>query len=347
MLNIKAVKVDNEMLSIIAEIDEFKGAWNVSYKDRPSQLYGLRTLATIESIGSSNRIEGNKLSDSEVEAFLSRINRKSFASRDEEEVAGYAELMGDIYDNYEVIPFNESYVKQLHQILLKYSAKDEWHRGEYKKFPNIVAAYDAQGIQMGIVFETSTPFDTPEQMRQLVKTTRNILEDKAIHPLIAIGLFIVHFLAIHPFQDGNGRLSRALTSLMLLKSDYIYVPYSSMESIIETGKEGYYRALRQTQHSFGGDYNYTPWLMFFLRSLQKQKLRLETKLRNINAAGEIDRLDSDILTLFSARPKLAIHEIADMLDKNINTIKKRVYGLVDAGHLKKSGKTKGVWYERR
>lgn len=343
MLNIKALKVDNEMLSIIAEINEFKGAWNVLYKDRPSQLHSLRTLATIESIGSSNRIEGNKLSDSEVEAFLSRINRKSFVSRDEEEVAGYAKLIEDIYDNYEIIPFNESYIKQLHQILLKYSAKDEWHRGEYKKFPNHIAAYDARGKQAGIVFETSTPFDTPEQMRQLVKTTQNILADKIVHPLIAIGLFIVHFLAIHPFQDGNGRLSRALTSLMLLKSAYSYVPYSSMESIIEASKEGYYRALRQTQQSFR---DYTPWLMFFLRSLQKQKLRLEGKLRNINAADEIDQLDSDILALFDAKPKLAMHEIAGMLDKNINTLKKRVYGLVNAGQLKKSGKTKGVWYER-
>lgn len=346
MLNIKVLKVYNEMLSIIAEIDEFKGSWNVLYKDRPAQLHSLRTLSTIESIGSSNRIEGNKLSDKEVEVFLSRINRKSFASRDEEEVAGYAELMDDIYDNYEVIPFNESYIKQLHQILLKYSAKDERHRGEYKKFPNNVAAYDAQGNQVGIVFGTSTPFDTPEQMRQLVKTTQNILEDKAVHPLIAIGLFIVHFLAIHPFQDGNGRLSRALTSLLLLKSGYLYVPYSSMESIIEASKEGYYRALRQTQTSFLGDYDYTPWLMFFLRSLQKQKLRLEAKLQNISVSGEMDQLDSDILALFDNKSKLTIHEIADMIGKNINTVKKRVYGLVEAGQLKKFGKTKGVWYER-
>jgi Fic family protein len=345
MLNIKALKVDNEILSLIAEIDEFKGSWGISYKDNPPELRSLRTLATIESVGSSNRIEGNKLSDKEVDAFLSRIKRQSFASRDEEEVAGYAELMEDIYDNYDLIPFNESHIKHLHQILLKYSSKDEHHRGEYKKFPNNVAAYNAEGKQIGIVFETSTPFDTPEQMRQLVKITQNILEDRAVHPLIMIGLFIVHFLAIHPFQDGNGRLSRALTSLLLMKNEYLYIPYSSLESIIEASKEGYYRTLRQTQQSFHGDYDYTPWLSFFLRSLQKQKRRLEAKLLNIKVYNDLDPLDSDILALFNGKAKLTMQEIAQMLNKNINTIKQRVFGLVDAGKLKKFGKTKGSWYE--
>ena len=347
MINLKTLKVDNEMLSIIAEIDEFKGSWNVLYKEEPEQLRTLRTLATIESIGSSNRIEGNKLSDREVEEFLSRINRKSFASRDEEEVAGYAELMNDIYDNYEVIPFTENYIKQLHKTLLKYSSKDERHRGEYKKLSNNVAAYDADGNQIGIVFETASPFDTPEQMRNLIQETKHIFEDKAAHPLLTIGMFVVHFLAIHPFQDGNGRISRALTTLLLLKSGYLYVSYSSMESIIEASKEGYYRALRQTQTSFKDKYNYTPWLMFFLRSLQKQKIRLENKLKDISSSTSIalDQLNTDILSLFNGKQKLTVKEIADTLEQNINTIKKRVIELVAMGKLNKFGSTKGAWYE--
>lgn len=348
MINLKALKVDSEMLSIIAEIDEFKGSWNVLYKEEPEQLRTLRTLATIESIGSSNRIEGNKLSDKEVEEFLSRVNRKSFASRDEEEVAGYAELMNDIYDNYEVIPFNENYIKQLHQILLKYSSKDEKHRGEYKKLANDVVAKDASGKVIGTVFETASPFDTPPQMRELVKEVRDLLEDRAIHPLLTIGLFVVHFLAIHPFQDGNGRLSRALTTLLLLKSGYLYIPYSSMESIIEASKEGYYRALRQTQTSFKDKYNYTYWLMFFLRSLQKQKIRLDDKVKNINsipATIALDQLNTDILHLFSKKQKLTSREIADELGLNLNTIKKRVIELVDLGKLNKFGSTRGAWYE--
>lgn len=348
MINLKALTVDSEMLSIIAEIDEFKGSWNVLYKEEPEQLRTLRTLATIESIGSSNRIEGNKLSDKEVEELLSRINRKSFSSRDEEEVAGYAELMNDIYDNFEVIPFTENYIKQLHQILLNYSSKDEKHRGEYKKLANNVGAYDANGKLIGIVFETATPFDTPENMKELVKETREALEDRIIHPILAIGLFVVHFLAIHPFQDGNGRLSRALTTLLLLKSGYLYVPYSSMESIIEASKEGYYRALRQTQKSFKDKYDYTPWLMFFLRSLQKQKIRLAEKLKNIKtdkASTVLDQLNSDIMSLFNKKPKLTTKEIAEELEQNQKTIKKRVADLVALGLLNKFGSTKAAWYE--
>lgn len=348
MINLKALTVDSEMLSIIAEIDEFKGSWNVLYKEKPEQLRTLRTLATIESIGSSNRIEGNKLSDKEVEELLSQINRKSFSSRDEEEVAGYAELMNDIYDNFEVIPFTENYIKQLHQILLKYSSKDEKHRGEYKKLANNVGAYDKNGKLIGIVFETATPFDTPENMKELVKEIREALEDRIIHPLLAIGLFVVHFLAIHPFQDGNGRLSRALTTLLLLKSGYLYVPYSSMESIIEASKEGYYRALRQTQKSFKDKYDYTLWLMFFLRSLQKQKIRLAEKLKNIKTvkpSTALDQLNSDILSLFNKKPKLTTREIAEELEQNLKTIKKRVADLVALGLLNKFGSTKAAWYE--
>lgn len=348
MINLKALKVDNEMLSIIAEIDEFKGSWNVLYKEEPEQLRTLRSLATIESIGSSNRIEGNKLSDKEVEEFLSRVNRESFASRDEEEVAGYAELMNNIYDNYEVIPFTENYIKQLHQILLKFSSKDEKHRGDYKKLANDVVAKDAKGKIIGTIFETSSPFDTPEEMKALVKETREILEDKIVHPLLAIGLFVVHFLAIHPFQDGNGRLSRVLTTLLLLKSSYLYVPYSSMESIIEASKEGYYKALRQSQVSFKKNYDYTPWLMFFLRSLQKQKVRLDDKLKKIASkpsATALDQLNSDILYLFNKKQKLTTKEIAEALDQNIKTIKKRVADLVAMEKLNKFGSTKAAWYE--
>lgn len=286
MINLKSVKISTEILSIIAQIDEFKGAWNVLQNRTPERLTALKKIATIESVGSSNRIEGNKLTDKEVETILSNIKRQSFATRDEQEVIGYAKLMDDIFDNYEVIPFNENYIKQLHQILLSYCDKDEAHRGEYKKLSNTVMAFDAQGKEIGIVFETSTPFETHEQMRALVNQTRELMEDKALHPIILIALFIVHFLAIHPFQDGNGRLSRALTTLLLLKTGYSYVPYTSMETIIEESKAGYYKALRQTQTTFKSSVDYEPWLMFFLKAMQKQKLRLENKI-NIEKPTDI------------------------------------------------------------
>jgi Fic family protein len=349
MLNIKNIKITPQMLKQIAELDEFKGAWTGFVRMRPEQLQALKKVSTIESIGSSNRIEGNKLSDEEVEKLLSHIHRKSFKSRDEEEVAGYAELMNLVFDDYSVIPLSESYIKQLHQILLHYVGKDEKHRGEYKKLSNVVAAYDPSGKEIGIVFETASPFDTPHLMEELVEWTRKNLDDSLLHPLIVIGVFIVHFLAIHPFQDGNGRLSRALTAMLLLKKSYAYVPYSSIESIIENSKEGYYRALCRTQTEIWNDkVDYEPWLSFFLTTLQKQKRHLENKI-TIMASDEtkLGKTARTILKLFENKMEWSIPDIAKTLELNINTTAKTIKSLVDAGYLTKHGTTKGAWYEKR
>jgi len=343
------IKVTSQMMVQIAELDEFKGAWTGFTELQPEQLKVLKKVSTIESIGSSNRIEGNKLTDEEIENLLSRINKKSFKSRDEEEVAGYAELMDTVFDNYSVIPLTENYIKQLHKILLKYTGKDARHRGEYKKLSNSVAAYDSSGKEIGIVFETASPFDTPRLMEELTEWTRKNLEDPFFHPLIVIGVFVVHFLAIHPFQDGNGRLSRALTTMLLLKKGYDYVPYSSIESVIEAAKEGYYRALRRTQKNiWKSKVNYEPWLSYFFTTLQKQKRHLESKINSM--AGDdvkLTRNQKAILELFDEKPELGISEITAQLDINFETIKKNLKVLTDSGYLLKHGTTKGAWYEVR
>ena len=366
-MNLKNVVITPQMLVQIAELDEFKGAWTGLARLRPEQLKALKKVSTIESIGSSNRIEGNALSDEEVETLLSRINRKSFSSRDEEEVAGYADLMNLIFDDYAAIPLSENYIKQLHQTLLRYASKDERHRGDYKTLSNSVVALDADGKEVGIVFKTATPFDTPRLMEELVEWTRKNLDDPLSHPLIVIGMFIVHFLAIHPFQDGNGRLSRALTALLLLKKGYAYIPYSSMESVIEACKEGYYRALRRTQKNIWGDkVDYEPWLSFFLTTLQKQKRHLESKIAmapmmiaeappppSADTAGGrgssitlLSRNQRTILALFDGKREWSSSEIASHLAMNIETTKKSIKALVERGHLVKHGTTKGAWYEK-
>jgi len=349
MINIKDIKITPEMLSIIAELDEFKGAWTGFERLRPEQLKALRRVSTIESVGSSNRIEGNKLSDLEVEKLLSRIEIKSFKSRDEEEVAGYAELMNTVFDNYAVIPLSENYIQQLHRILLKFVGKDEKHRGEYKKLPNSVAAYDKDGKEIGIVFETASPFDTPRFMEDLIDWTRKNLDDTFLHPLIVIGVFIVHFLAIHPFQDGNGRLSRVLTVLLLLKKNYAYVPYASIESFIEVSKEGYYLALRKTQKNiWGSNVDYEPWLSFFITALLKQKRHLEIKVESMSKDDtKLGRNARAILDLFNNKPEWSAPDIAMRLGLNINTAAKIIKKLVEDGYLAKHGTTRGAWYEKR
>lgn len=349
MPNIKDIKITPPMLAVITEIEAFKASWNGFTHLRPEQLKTLRKVSTIESIGSSNRIEGNKLSDFEIEKLLSRMNITSFKSRDEEEVVGYAKLMETIFDDYTVIPFSENYIKQLHKILLQYTGKDAKHRGEYKKLSNAVAAYDTKGKKIGVIFETAAPFDTPRLMAELIEWTQKNLNDPFLHPLIVIGVFVVHFLAVHPFQDGNGRLSRALTAMLLLKSGYAYVPYSSIESIIEACKDGYYRALRGTQKNiFSGRVDYEPWLSFFLTTLQKQKRHLENKISVI--AGDITKFGKNaraILALFDEKAEWTSLEIATDLKMNIETTKKNLKSLVNGGYLTKHGTTKGAWYEKK
>mgnify|MGYP001555661486 FL=1 len=240
MINAQNIQITPQLLSLIAEIDEFKGAWRALGQLAPEQLQSLKRVATIESIGSSTRIEGSKLSDRQVEALLSNLQIKKFDTRDEQEVAGYAEVMNTIFQHYTEISLTEIYIKQFHRDLLQYSEKDSWHRREYKRNNNHVEAFDADGKSLGIVFETASPFDTPFRMAELVEWTREAMEKKILHPLLIISVFIVEFLAIHPFQDGNGRLSRILTTWLLLSAGYAYVPYTSLEAVIENSKEGYY-----------------------------------------------------------------------------------------------------------
>ncbi|MEW8105815.1 MAG: Fic family protein, partial [Candidatus Thiodiazotropha endolucinida] len=301
-MNTDTLNITREVLSLVAELDEFKGAWRALGTLAPERLSALRHVATIESIGSSTRIEGSKLSDQEVDRLLRNIEIKKFDTRDEQEVAGYAEVMEMIFTHADDIDLTENHVKQLHRDLLVYSTKDERNRGEYKTNTNHVMAFDTEGKEIGILFETATPFDTPRLMTELVTWTREALEQKQLHPLLVIAVFTVVFLEIHPFQDGNGRLSRVLTSLLLLRSGYAYVPYSSLESVIEQTKEGYYMALRGTQGTIRtATPDWQPWVMYFLHAMQKQKARLETKIaREKILLDKLPELSVQILELAKA-----------------------------------------------
>jgi Fic family protein len=346
-MNIESIVITNEMLSLISEIDEFKGTWKALEKIAPEQLNQLQKVATIESIGSSTRIEGSKLSDKEVEQLLTNLKIQKFESRDEQEVGGYAAVMDIIFKQYTEIKLTENYIKQLHGILLQYSEKDNWHRGNYKTSPNHVVAFDEDRKQIGVVFETATPFETPLQMEQLILWTSNALEGKKVHPLLIVSVFTVVFLAIHPFQDGNGRLSRIITTYLLLVAGYVYVPYSSLEAVIEQQKQGYYLALRQTQATLKNELpNWQPWLNYFLKALKLQKQKLEIKLEREHVLlRQLPALSQKIIELTASRGKLTVGEINTILiDANRNTIKKHLENLVKTRQLIKNGNGKGTWY---
>ena len=349
MIRSEILQITPEILNLIARIEEFKGAWRALGALAPDRLSALRRVATIESIGSSTRIEGSKLSDREVERLLSNLQIKSFATRDEQEVAGYAELMNLVFSSGQDIPLSENHIKQLHQILLQYSDKDDWHRGNYKTNSNSVVAFDENGAQIGIVFETATPFDTPRLMNELLEWTRHEIDKKQLHQLLIIAVFVVVFLEIHPFQDGNGRLSRALTTLLLMQSGYAYVPYSSLESVIEHNKEAYYLALRQTQGTIRADApNWQPWLTFFLRALSEQVKRLEKKVaREKLVLATLPELSLQIVEFVREHGRITIGEAISLTGANRNTLKQHFRGLLERGHLALRGSGRGAWYELR
>lgn len=346
MIRSDSIQITPEVLGLIAQIDEFKGAWRALGTLAPDRLSALRRVATIESIGSSTRIEGSKLSDREVERLLSNLQIKSFATRDEQEVAGYAEVMDLVFSSWPEITLTENHIKQLHRDLLVYSEKDERHRGNYKTAPNSVVAFDENRVQVGIVFETATPFDTPRLMTELVTWIQDEQRNARLHPLLLIGLWVVVFLEIHPFQDGNGRLSRVLTTLLLLQAGYAYVPYASLESVIEQNKEAYYLALRQTQGTIRTDApNWQPWLLFFLRSLAEQVRRLNQKVeREKLVLAALPELSLKIVEFAREHGRITMANAILLTGTSRNTLKQHFRALVEQGHLKQHGNGRGAWY---
>ncbi|MCF6180056.1 MAG: Fic family protein, partial [Geopsychrobacter sp.] len=297
----------------------------------------------------STRIEGAKLTDAQVETLLSGLGKTSFESRDEQEVAGYAHAMDLVFEAFADLRLTENHIRQLHQTLLRYSHKDERHRGSYKTLDNHVVAFDADGHEIGVIFETTTPFDTPREMEELVAWTVKAINEEVLHPLLIIAVFVVTFLAIHPFQDGNGRLSRVLTTLLLLRAGYDYVPYASLESVIEENKDLYYKALRRTQTTLKGDEpDWEPWVGFFLRCLKKQKNNLAERLDRDQVASdddaELPEISLKILALLRTHNRQNIVQITEATGANRNTIKLRLRELVGAGKIRRHGKARATWY---
>ena len=346
MINTTSITITPDLLVLIAEVDEFKGAWRALGTLAPERLSALRRVATIESIGSSTRIEGSRLSDREVEILLANLEIKAFATRDEQEVAGYAAVMETVFAAWQDIAFTENHVRQLHRDLLVYSEKDAWHRGSYKTTPNSVAAFDEAGKQIGIVFETASPSDTPRRMEELIAWLNEARTERVLHPLLIVAIFVVVFLEIHPFQDGNGRLSRVLTTLLLLQAGYAYVPYSSLESVIEQSKEGYYLALRQTQGTIRSDApDWQPWLRFFLRAMQQQMRRLASKVeREKLLLAAMPDLALRIVDQAREHGRVTMSGAVTLTGASRNTLKEHLRMLVERRYLVQHGVGRGTWY---
>ncbi len=337
---------NQQVLQLIGFIDGFKGKWNIVEKRENRYLKELRKIATIESIGSSTRIEGATLTDQEVQQLLNDIKITKMKTRDEQEVIGYYEVLELIYDNYSRISLSESYIKQLHQLLLKHSNKDERHRGGYKHLSNKVVATYPTG-QQRTIFATTEPALVEGEMYQLIEWTNQRLNDKSIHPLIIIAAFVYDFLSIHPFQDGNGRLSRLLTTLCLLQQEYEFIQYISFENHIEQHKKDYYEALMSAQRNRGTENErIDKWMIFFLESLKTLTEKLEQKYNVFKSkGGYLNERQKQLKEFISANQPLKVGDLSVQFPEiPIATLKKDLQYLRDEQILVMIGKGKGSVY---
>lgn len=339
-------KTNQRLVQLIAHIDGFKGKWEITENLENRYLKELRKIATIESIGSSTRIEGALMTDEEVKELLNDLKITKLKTRDEQEVIGYYEVLELIYENYSEMKLSESYIKQLHQLLLKFSNKDQRHRGAYKSLSNKVVATYPTGEQRTI-FATTEPALVAGEMQELVAWTNEQLEQKSIHPLIVIGSFIYDFLSIHPFQDGNGRLSRLLTTLCLLQNEYSFVQYVSFENHIEHHKKNYYEALMSGQKNRGTkDERIDIWMIFFLESLKTLTEKLEQKYDVFKSKGAyLNDRQRLIKEYIASRQPIKVGDLAKQFPEfSLSSLKKDLQYLRQEQVLKMIGKGKGSVY---
>jgi len=342
------IKITPEMLQKIARIDELKGLWTGSVKLSPHVLKQLKMSVIITSTGASTRIEGAKMEDEEIERLIRGLKTKPPKGRDAEEVAGYADLLARIFDNYKNLKLTEGHILQFHEILLHFSSKDKIGKGKYKSSDNIVVAKGDNGQQV-VLFRPTSPYLVKKEMDDVMVWINDVLKKKNVHPILAICNFIFEFLAIHPFHDGNGRLSRALTNLLLLQAGYAYIPYISLEEIIENQQEEYYLSLRGAQrfHKTENE-DITTWILFMLDVLQKQAEKSRHLIERDQPEQELSEKQILVLRLFDDNKTLSPKDISAILKEiPLPTIKQALGRLVKLGLINRIGLGRATRYRKK
>ncbi len=343
---LKRIKLTSGILSKIAKIDEFKGLWRGSLRLSPQILGRLKKSVIITSAGASTRIEGAKIGDEEIARLLGGLKSRPPKGRDQEEVAGYADLLGRIFDNYKTLKLSEGQILQFHSLMLKFSKKDQSHRGKYKTVDNIVMARNEKGQQI-VLFRPTPPYLVKKEIDDILFWTQKQLEKNILHPLLVMANFVFEFLAIHPFEDGNGRLSRALTNFLLLKTGYSYTPYVSLEEIVEDGQTDYYLSLRATQknHKTKNE-DITPWLDFFLETLIEQTEKAKKLMEKEQPEKLLSEKQLEVYHLFNKNETLSVLEIDKKLKGKIPkvTIKQALSRLKELRLLERLGQGRSIRY---
>lgn len=338
-------EINNKIFKLISEIDALSREFQITEKLSPQTIKRLTKSVLVTSTGSSNRIEWNKLSNEEVESLYSHMNIKKFKTRDEQEVAGYLEILSMVFESYPDINFSEWVILQLHEMMLKHVEKDIGHRGKYKFWPNRVEARDYKGNLVKVVFNPTEPALTPIEMRALIDWAKQAFKEKAIHPLLIIANFIFEFLAIHPFQDGNGRTSRVLTNLLLLKNGYLFTPFVSHESLIESKKVEYYKVLAKTQQTWKTKHeDMSAWILFFLEILKKQVSKAIELSHTDNIEIHLSDIQNKVWNIILANNDISRQEIQKKTGLSDSTIKQVINKLIHMKKIERIGETRSVKY---
>lgn len=338
----------SRILSAIAKIDELKGTWVAGAKLHPQILGNLKQSVLITSTGASTRIEGARLSDEDVERLMRGISIQKFRDRDVQEVKGYYELLVHVFDSWKALHLSEGLIKSFHKELLKFVDKDQLHRGEYKRKENKVIMIDEAGQSVGILFDTTPAYLTPSAMQELVQWTQGAMSKKTYHPLLIVGSFLVEFLIIHPFEDGNGRLSRVLTNLLLLQAGYAYIPYISHEKLIEDNKPDYYMALRKSQNTFGTDHeNLEPWLSFFLEIVMQQSKRAVDLITGTRIETLLSKNQLVVWQYIQHTGETTVRDIVKNTGVSRATVKQTLVKLQAVGIIEMLGMGRGARYRKK
>ena len=332
--------IDWKLINLISKIDRFDANWTAIERKEGQSLKELKSFATVRSVGASNRIEGNKMSDEEVDVLLQEIDITKLTDRDSQEVVGYFEVLDLISESYKNISVTESHVKSLHNSLMKYSAKDQWHKGNYKIHSNAVEASFPDGTRQIIFQTTEAGFATEDAMRALLNWYNS---ESEVHILIKVASFVYDFLSVHPFQDGNGRLSRLISTLLLLQNGYRWIQYVSFEHEIENRKNEYYQVLRSCQAQRPNE-DVTDWILFFLNCLSNIQSQLMEKLQKSGLETQLLPKEKSIYTIIQNHPNIQSGEIAAKLSIPAPTVKRILSELLKKGLIEKLGNGRNVSY---
>jgi Fic family protein len=339
---VHTVKLDPSwsLINRLSEIDKFGGSWEAIEKREGAGLKHLKSIATVRSVGASTRIEGSRMTDDEVAVLLNDLRISTLEERDQQEVAGYFDTLDVISESFVDIEISESSIKGLHNILMRYNQKDEWHKGDYKQHSNMVEAIKRDGSKQIIFRPTEPGFETEDAMRRLITWYNS---DRQPHSIAKSAIFVYDFLSIHPFQDGNGRLSRLLGILLLLKNGYKWIQYVSFEHEIENRKDEYYKVLMECQRNRPGE-DVSAWVDFFLSCLISIQQQLLIKLQTAGMSMQMTPREKKIFQFIENHPGSKSGAISEKLDIPLPTIKRILAEMTNQNLLQKHGIGAGTNY---